>query len=98
MRAAPHWRIRRSIIFSTLIFCAGCIVYVMIDGQDTRVDETIAMSAFALMGAVIGSYVFGAVWEDNTTRSTAGWEASPAINAPPPGWPDTPIETHEVKP
>ena len=83
MQGYPHWRIRRAIIFSTLIFCAGCILYVMVFSEDTRVAETIAMSAFGLGGAVIASYVFGAVWEDNATRSAGAWETAPALGEPP---------------
>lgn len=88
----PHWRYRRAIIFLTLIFCASCIVFVMVRGGDSRVDETIVVSAFGLAGAVIASWVFGAVWEDNTTRSAASWEDAPDLGAPPPGWPNAPSD------
>lgn len=60
----PSWRYRRRIIFSTLSFCAACILYIMITGADTRVNETIVLGCFALAGSVIGVYVGGATWED----------------------------------
>lgn len=33
-------------------------------GESLRVFETIVTSSYYLAGAVIGSYVFGATWED----------------------------------
>ena len=59
-----NWTIRRRIIALTLTFCAGCVAYILYYKIDTRTAETIAQSAFALAGAVVGSYVFGATWED----------------------------------
>lgn len=60
------WTIRRRIIYITLLFCAFCILYLMLNGTDeSRLHETIVYSSFALAGAVIGSYVFGAVWDDS---------------------------------
>jgi hypothetical protein len=60
----PPWTVRRRIIVLTLIFCAGLVTYITFKGTDTRTAETIVQSAFYLAGAVIGSYVFGAVWQD----------------------------------
>lgn len=59
------WRIRRTIVIMTLVFCATCICYITLFGEDTRVNETILIGCFTLAGATIGSYVFGAVWDDN---------------------------------
>lgn len=60
----PNWRMRRRVILTSLAFCAGVIVYVLAAGLDSRVAESAVNGAYLLMGAVIGSYVFGAVWED----------------------------------
>ncbi len=60
----PTWRIRRRIIHVTLLLCALEIGYLTVWGRDTRLAETLATGAFLLAGAVIGSYVFGAAWED----------------------------------
>lgn len=60
------WRVRRRIVCLTLAFCAAVVGYSVSVGGDSRVLETAVLGAFALSGAVIGSYVFGAVWEDNT--------------------------------
>ena len=60
----PSWKNRRLVIFATLIFCAFCVMYIMFQGNDTRVNETIVLSCFALAGSVIGFYVAGAAWTD----------------------------------
>lgn len=63
----PSWKIRRRIIFITLIFCALEIGYITFFGKDTSLNESIVTSAFLLAGSVIGSYVFGAVWDDKSS-------------------------------
>lgn len=97
----PSWKIRRRIVILALCFCAGCIAYLMICGQpDSRLHETIAYGLFVTAISVIGSYVFGATWDDRNVmkmlgrdayRDRSGWDASadaatgwPADIAPPP--------------
>lgn len=60
----PSWRLRRSIVLATLIFCALLLVFLAGWGQDSRLHETMAYGAFGLMGFTIAGYVFGAVMED----------------------------------
>lgn len=64
-----NWKNRRRTIFATLGFVAAEIVYLTVGGDDTRLNETIAMSLVMLAGSVIGSYVFGAVWDDKNSAS-----------------------------
>ena len=68
----PSWKVRRRIIHLTLLFCAGCVLYAMAWGDATRssVLEIIVMCSFGLAFAVIGSYIFGAVWDDKNFMST----------------------------
>jgi len=49
----------------------------MFKGLDTRLYETIVSSSFALAGAILGSYIFGAVYEDTKKppRSGGGYDA-----------------------
>lgn len=69
----PIWKNRRRVIFGTLTFCAFGITYLGAWGEDTRVNETIAIGLLLLAAAVIGSYVFGAVWDDkNVLNSIRG--------------------------
>jgi hypothetical protein len=91
------WTIRRRIIVLTLIFCSGLVMYITFKGTDTRTAETIVQSAFYLAGMVIGSYVFGAVWEDRAsigafninTGNVTDVNAGPTtnVNNPPPANP-----------
>jgi len=60
----PKWENRRRVLFTTLTFCAGVILYILLAGEDTRINETIASYAFMIGGGVIASYIFGATWQD----------------------------------
>lgn len=59
----PDWRVRRTIIITTLLFCAGEVGYLTIWGEDTNLAATIANGVLILAGSVIASYVFGAAWD-----------------------------------
>lgn len=61
------WQFRRTIIIMSLVFCATLITYLTLYGDDTRLNETLALGAFGLGISVIGSAVFGAVWDDKNT-------------------------------
>lgn len=65
----PSWRIRRTIIVSTLIFCAVEILYLTIWGESTDLAETIANGLILLAGSVIAAYVFGATWDDKNVMA-----------------------------
>lgn len=60
----PSWKNRRRVIFLSLLFCAFCVLYIMFQGNDTRINETIVLGCFALAGSIIGVYVAGSSWED----------------------------------
>lgn len=61
----PQWYVRRRIIMSVLIFCGSTIAYTLYDHDiPESVAEVAISSAFACGMAVVGSYVFGAVWND----------------------------------
>ena len=63
------WGTRRIIIMLTLVFCASWVTHIVLFGEDTRVNETVILGCFGLAGAVIGSYVFGAVWDDKNRNN-----------------------------
>jgi hypothetical protein len=69
------WRVRRRIIHGTLAFCALQAGYLTLWGADTRLNETLAVGAYALAGSVIGAYVFGAAWEDISVKRSARYES-----------------------
>lgn len=59
------WKNRRRVIFSALIYIAIAIGYLIFRGEDTGLHQDIASGLILLAGGIIGSYVFGAVWDDS---------------------------------
>ena len=64
----PHdWRRRRLVIWCTLSFCAGGVAFALLrpgDAVSAPVRGSIAQGLILLAGGVVGSYVFGATWDD----------------------------------
>jgi multisubunit Na+/H+ antiporter MnhG subunit len=60
----PSWKLRRRAVFGSLFFCASVVIWVIIRWDDTRLAETLVLSAFGLAGAIIASYIGGAAYED----------------------------------
>lgn len=86
----PDWAVRRRIIILSLLWCAALVTYLAIWGRPIALSDTIAMNLILLFGGIVGSYVFGAVWEKNASR-----KADVAQSAVDQGDTDT---TVEVKP
>lgn len=63
----PSWTIRRRIIVLTLSWCGVLVTYLAIWGRDNNTSETAINGCLLLMASVIGSYVFGAVWQDKSS-------------------------------
>ena len=62
-----RWKYRRRIVFISLAFSAGVIVYALSgahDGLDGETRRTAITQAFWAASAIIGAYVFGATWDD----------------------------------
>mgnify|MGYP000963988304 CR=1 FL=1 len=59
------WKNRRKVIFGSLLYSAGALTFLMGWGEDTRLNQDIATGLLLLDAAVIGSDVFGAVWDDS---------------------------------
>lgn len=64
------WPIRRRVMFAALAFCAGNVQYLLIWGDDTSLNKEIATTLLWVMAAIVGTYVFGAVWDDMNRRDT----------------------------
>lgn len=79
----PSWRIRRRIIVGTLLYCGAMVLYLAVWGESTSLAEAIATGLILLAGSVIGSYVFGAVWDDRNVMQAKGGDDQ----APPPDFP-----------
>ena len=83
----PHgqfeWHRRRRLIYATLAFNLVSGIALLVSGllgMDSTLLTTLTVSNYSLAGAVIGSYVFGAVWDDKNTRDA--WAAPPAEPQP----------------
>lgn len=65
------WRIRRIFLFIVCFFCMWTIGYVLVNKLTTGpADSAVTMSFITLMSA-LGSYVFGAVWDDNNKSKSS---------------------------
>jgi ABC-type antimicrobial peptide transport system permease subunit len=65
----PTRSTRRKMVTATLLFCWGMIVYIIVKGDPTNSLHTSALAwLFFSWLAAIGSYVFGAAWENNTIQ------------------------------
>jgi hypothetical protein len=67
MKQMPDWKIRRRVVNATLIFCALVIVYLLVYGTDSNLNNTIANGILFLAGSVVVGYVFGETWSDKNS-------------------------------
>lgn len=63
-----EWWRRRIAIGGVLVFCALVVGYLTIWGTDSILHRDIANGLILLAGSTLGSYVFGAVWDDGNKR------------------------------
>ena len=64
VNAKPSWKYRRRAIFSTLVFGAVVIVWVLASGDHRPVLDTIVLSVAGLMGAALSVYTGASAYED----------------------------------
>lgn len=62
------WKIRRRLIFATLAYCAVMVPWLVERHPDSALVSQVVIALVGLAGAVLGSYVFGAVWDDANAR------------------------------
>ena len=63
------WANRRRVVWATLLFCAGVMVYSLGWGRDTALFETAVTMSFLTGTATVGSYAFGAAWENRSPQA-----------------------------
>lgn len=73
------WKVRKRVVIATLIFCAWVVGHLVLYGTDTRLNETIAMCAFALAGSTIGAFLFGQSWSDINMEKISSWNKSKGL-------------------
>lgn len=64
------WRVRRRFMLVISAFCMFIIFYILYKEINTTPAEAAMTMAFMCLISIISSYVFGATWEDITTRKT----------------------------
>jgi hypothetical protein len=62
------WNVRRRAAIAILVWGAVLITYLAILGQPDSLREAIANSVALLMASTAGSFIFGAVWDDSSSR------------------------------
>jgi len=63
--APPHsWKTRRAFMFIVTGFCMAVILLALLVKPDTGVAGTAISFAFGTITGTLGTYVFGAVWDD----------------------------------
>jgi len=67
--AKPSWKLRRRAVFGSMLFGAAIVIYVAVRWDDTSLAQTLALSGFGLIGAVVAAYIGGAAYEDVRLRS-----------------------------
>ena len=63
-----RWVRRRFVIYVTLLFCGFVIIWLIFNGEDTRLNDTIANGVILLASSVIIAYVGGSAYEDTRMR------------------------------
>jgi len=62
------WSVRRRAALAILVWGGGLITYLALFGKPDSLREAIANSVALLMASTAGSFIFGAVWDDNSSR------------------------------
>lgn len=79
------WRRRRRVVFATLVFCAGAIVYLMVRGDpDSRLHETIANGLVLTAASVVLGYLGFPVLDDRFRRHALvrSWSGRESVGRP----------------
>lgn len=63
-----NWAIRRRVMFAALIWLMGNVQYIILYGADSSLNQQTIIAMLGAITAIIGSYVFGAVWDDKNQR------------------------------
>ena len=71
------WVLRRRFMWVVSCFCMGVIAYVLGSGLDTAPADTAMTMAFLTLLGIVGSYVFGATWDDHNLMKFGGKNGNP---------------------
>jgi DMSO reductase anchor subunit len=68
-KGAEDWAVRRRIIILSLIWAAMLITYLAIWGRPIALSDSALTNLCIVFGSIIGSYVFGAIWDNKVKMS-----------------------------
>lgn len=63
-----NWKYRRRVVFGALVWIALMVMYILYRAHDTALYRDVSVALIGAFVAIIGSYVFGAVWDDRSKR------------------------------
>ncbi|MBS7697863.1 MULTISPECIES: hypothetical protein [unclassified Chelatococcus] len=80
--AKDNWKIRRRVVFGALGYIAIMLAFIVLVGTDSALFGQVAVGLIGAAVAIIGSYVFGAVWDDNGKRRLMAERDEPEDSEP----------------
>lgn len=80
--ANDNWKIRRRVVFGALGYIAVALTYIILIGTDSALFGQVAVGMIGAAVAIIGSYVFGAVFDDNGKRKLMAARDEPEDSEP----------------
>lgn len=63
------WTKRRRLINLTLLYCAAMVAWLSERHPESAIAGQVVIALIGLAGMVLGSYVFGATWDDKNARN-----------------------------
>ena len=63
-----NWPKRRRYMTVVLLWAMFNVDYILIFSQDNVLNQNALFAFITLIGSIIGTYVFGAVWDDSDKR------------------------------
>ncbi len=69
---SSSWKVRRRMMFLVVFFCMWVIGYVLVKDRTSGPADTALTMAFLTIISIVGSYVFGATWEDLSLSKLKG--------------------------
>ncbi|MGX9145954.1 hypothetical protein [Mesorhizobium sp. 128a] len=67
-RFGKPWNVRRRLAIAVIIWGCGLITFLALFGKPDSLRETIASSVALLVASTVGSFIFGATWDNNSER------------------------------
>lgn len=73
---SSDWTVRRRIVIISLIWEATLITYLVIYPWPNSIAEVAMINLAGLFGGTVGSYIFGAIWDQKGKRKAEIAEAA----------------------